>query len=161
MSGVEAGPRPDAARAAWPARRVIHLALRLLLGLTLLATSVGKALDVPGFRHVLETYDLWPGWSLWGIALFMPVLEAFIAVSMLTGWRLRHGILASLALHASFAIILTLELVRGIDLKNCGCFGVFWARPLTWSTPLEDVALFAVTLGILFSLPGGFRLRSR
>jgi hypothetical protein len=26
---------------------------------------------------------------------------------------------------------------------------------------LEDVALFAVTLGILFSLPGGFRLRSR
>jgi hypothetical protein len=141
-------------RPALSARRVVHLGLRLVLGLTLVATSVGKALDIPGFHVVLLTYNLWPEWSLWGIAAFMPVLEAFIAVSMLTGRRLRWGVLASLVLHASFATILTLELLRGVQLENCGCFGVFLARPLEWYTPLEDVVLVAITLGIALTWTG-------
>jgi hypothetical protein len=134
-------------------RRVLHLALRWVLGLTLVATSLGKALDIPGFREVLRTYDLWPSWSLWGIAVLVPVVEALIAAAMLTGRRLTWGIAASLSLHLSFALILTVELWRGIPLQNCGCFGVFLARPLRWYTPLEDLALAAVTLGVAGTRP--------
>lgn len=143
----------EGARRALPWRRSAHLALRLVLGLTLVATSVGKALDIPGFREVLRTYDLFPNWSLWPIAIAVPVIEAFIAITMLTGWRLRTGIGASLLLHAGFASLLTLELLRGLQLKNCGCFGVFWARPLTWESPVEDLVLLAITAGVLLTLP--------
>lgn len=126
----------------------LHYALRWLLGLTLAATSVGKALDIPGFHDVLETYDIFPGWSLWLLAVAMPIIEAGIAAAVLSGKRLGAGIVASLLLHGSFAILLTIELARGLHLENCGCFGVFLARPLVWYTPLEDVALLAITAGI-------------
>jgi len=135
-------------------RRVVHVTLRLVLGLTLVATSVGKALDLPGFHDVMRTYDIFPGWSLWPIAIAMPIVEAFIAITMLSGWRLRTGIGVSLLLHASFASLLTVELLRGLHLQNCGCFGVFWARPLTWISPVEDVVMLAITAGILLTLPG-------
>lgn len=100
-----------------------------------------------------RAYDLFPGWSLWLIAIAMPVVEAAIAVSMLTGRRLRQGVPASVVLHGSFAVILTIELIRGVPLTNCGCFGVFLARPLRWSSPLEDLAMVALSLAVLLSLP--------
>lgn len=134
-------------------RRGLHLALRWLLGLTLVATSVGKALDLGGFHDVMRTYDLFPGWSLWPITLLMPLVEASIALCVLTGWKLRRGIVGSVLLHASFTVILTLELVRGLHLKNCGCFGVFLARPLTWLSPIEDLVMLSITLGIFLTLP--------
>lgn len=135
------------------ARRMLHLALRWVLGLTLAATALGKALDVSGFRAVLAAYDLFPAWSLWPIALTMPAIEALIAASMLTGRRLWAGIVASVALHLGFAAIVTVELLRGVALENCGCFGVFLARPLRWTTPLEDLLLVAITLGVALTAP--------
>lgn len=140
-------------QSVWPLRRVVHLGLRWLLGLTLVTTSVGKLLNIPGFHNVMKEYLLFPGWSLWFIAVFMPLLEAAIAFTLLTGRRLRYGLAASFFLHSSFAAILSLELVRGIGIKNCGCFGVFWARPLTWMSPLEDVVMLAITVGIVATLP--------
>jgi len=150
--GTLASRRPHA-RNRPGLRRLVHLALRWMLGLTLAATSLGKALDLPGFREVLTTYDLFPGWTLWPIAVAMPVTEGLIALSMLTGRRMWAGIGASLLLHGSFAVILTLELARGVHLENCGCFGVFLARPLKWSTPLEDVLMVAITFGVALSAP--------
>jgi hypothetical protein len=131
-----------------PARAALHLALRWALGLTLASTSLGKVLHLAGFRDVLRTYDLFPGWSLWPLAVAMPPIEAAIAVTMLSGLGLRLGVIASLLLHAGFAAVLALELLRGVPLENCGCFGVFLSRPLRWTSPLEDLALVAVTLGI-------------
>jgi hypothetical protein len=158
MAGVQIPERAEQATGQRPppARRSVHLALRWMLGLTLVATALGKALDVSGFRNVLRDYDLFPVWSLWLIALAMPLIEAGIAATMLTGRWLRAGILASGLLHGSFAVVLTVELLRGVDLQNCGCFGVFLARPLTWFSPLEDLALVAITLAIAATIDGGF-----
>jgi hypothetical protein len=132
-----------------PAQHATHLVLRWVLGLTFVATALGKALDIPGFHDVLNTYDLFPAWSLWPIAVTMPLIEALIAASMLTGRRLILGVAASFLVNGGFAVVLSLELLRGVHLSNCGCFGVFLARPLRWSSPLEDIALVAVTIGIL------------
>lgn len=134
-------------------RRTTHIVLRWVLGLTFVATSLGKFLDIPGFHDVMRTYDLFPDWTLWPIAVGMPIVEALIAITMLTGWHLRRGILASLVFNGAFAVVLTLELLRGLHLKNCGCFGVFFARPLKWSSPVEDVVLELITLGVLLTLP--------
>ncbi len=162
-SDINESPSPAStgAGAGWPAGRIVHLLCRLIIGLTLITTSAGKALDLDGFHDVMRTYDIFPGWSLWPIAIGMPIVEAFIAFSMLSGRRLLRGIQASLLLHASFAMLLTLELARGLNLKNCGCFGVFWARPLTWVSPLEDVVLLGITIGVLLTLPSVRRIAAR
>ena len=53
------------------------------------------------------------------------------------------------AVIAFFALLMTFELLRGLELPNCGCFGVFYGRPLTWISPLEDVLLIYLSTYIL------------
>ena len=36
---------------------------------------------------------------------------------------------------------LVVMLFRGIDLPNCGRYGVFFPQPLRWYSPLEDMIL--------------------
>ena len=57
--------------------------------------------------------------------------------------------LAATALHICFTLLATLTLLRGIDVPNCGCFGVFWARPLTFITVAEDVFMVGVCVLLL------------
>lgn len=129
----------------------MNIVFRLILGSILAAAAVGKLLDMQGFRNVLKEYKLFPHWSLWILTLLMPLIEASIAMSMVSGYELQKGIYASLILHGMFTIILFIELLRGIKLKNCGCFGVFFARPLRWFTPLEDIGMILLTLAVLFT----------
>ncbi len=124
--------------------------LRVGLGGLILATGVGKALDVAGFVGVLETYRLGLGdAALEVIAPTIAVLEIALGLWILGGWRLRRALWASVALNAAYFVLLTSALVRGLDLPNCGCFGVFFARPLRWYSPLEDLALIALSLLLL------------
>jgi hypothetical protein len=60
---------------------------------------------------------------------------------MLSGWRLRDSALVALGLNAGYAVWMTISLLRGLELTNCGCFGVFFPQPLRWYSPLEDLVL--------------------
>jgi len=114
---------------------------RLFVGGILLASALGKSLDMLGFVEVLVTYRAFPDWSLWPIALLLAGIEWLLGVWILSGWRLAMGALAALALNAGYAAWMTLSLARGLDLANCGCYGVFYPQPLRWYSPLEDLVL--------------------
>ena len=110
------------------------------------ATGIGKLLDLPGFAAVLGEYRLLPAALLWPAAMGMTALELGIALGlMLRRWR-RRAALAAAALAAVNGAVLVLTLWRGLALVNCGCFGVFLARPLRWTSPLEDLALVVLAL---------------
>ena len=86
-------------------------------------------------------------------AALVPPAAALVAVSelalgawLLAGVRARLAALASAALHATYAAWTGAALARGLRLENCGCFGVFWGRPLAFTTLLEDAALVALSL---------------
>lgn len=117
------------------------MAARWLLALAFLATGLGKALDVAGFAAVLGAYRLLPAGLLLPAAVAITAAELAIAAGL--AWRpaLRPAAWAGLALALSNAAVLALTLARGIALENCGCFGVFLARPLRPWTPLEDLVL--------------------
>jgi Methylamine utilisation protein MauE len=121
---------------------------RLLLGLILLASALGKSLDIPGFVDVLITYREFPDGALWPVALLITGIEWVLGGWILSGWRLATGALAALVLYAVYALWMTLSLVRGLDLPNCGCYGVFFPRPLSWHSPFEDLVL----LGMCYAL---------
>ena len=91
----------------------------------------------------------------------LAAFEALETIARIQGkWRERRRYLASLRQLArdnerpywvAVALIRTARfdldagrLARGLTLANCGCFGVFLARPLSWESPLEDLVALAL-----------------
>jgi len=117
-----------------------------LLAAVFWATGLGKALDMPGFARVLTTFAAFPAGSEGVLAVAITLAELALAVALLVpGWQRPAAGLAVLFLLGN-AALLSVTLLRGIDLANCGCFGVFLARPLRPWTPLEDLALAGLAL---------------
>ncbi|MGQ0666852.1 MAG: MauE/DoxX family redox-associated membrane protein [Nitrospiraceae bacterium] len=121
---------------------------RLFIGGILLASALGKSLDLAGFVDVLITYRAIPESLLWPVALTITGLEWLLGVWVLSGWRLATGAFAVLVLYLIYTIWMTITLVRGLDLPNCGCYGVFFPQPLQWYSPVED----AIVAGMCYAL---------
>lgn len=120
--------------------------LRALIGLLLATTALGKSLDLAGFAEVIGTYQVFPA-SLWLlIAITMTGVEWVLAGWLLSGRRPVLACGAAAVMHLVFAGWAAITLLRGISVPNCGCFGVFLARPLGWSTVVEDAFMTGVCL---------------
>ncbi len=114
---------------------------RIVIGVVCLASALGKSLDLRGFVEVLATYQLFPDHMLWPIAFGLTGLEWVLGVWILAGWWIQAGASLALILYGLYAAGLVVTLFRGIDLPNCGCYGVFFPQPLRWYSPLEDMVL--------------------
>lgn len=130
-------------------RLATRVVLRVSIGLLLLTTAAGKLLDVPGFARILGSYRALSDASLLAAALAIAIVELGLSIWLLSGWRTAGAALASAALHLVYAGWSTAGVLRGLKLSNCGCFGVFLARPLGWSTVVEDTSLVALSLGLV------------
>lgn len=130
-------------------RRAARQVLRFAIGLVLLATAAGKLLDVPGFARVLQTYHAFPDGALLPIALAVPLVELGLALWLFLGRALPAAAAVSVVLHFFYAFWSAVSVLRGLKLSNCGCFGVYWPRPLGWSTVFEDLVLAAASLLLL------------
>ncbi len=126
------------------ASETLERSLRYFIASVLLLTGLGKLLDVPGFIKVIETYQIIPVFMQPVIAVTLVVTELKIAENLFRKINLKLTALAATGLHVGFTFLATITLVRGIDVPNCGCFGVFWARPLTYVTVLEDIFMVGV-----------------
>jgi hypothetical protein len=131
----------------------LRLALQALLGGLMVATAAGKALDVAGFARVIDTYRILPPALLAPVAIAVIVGELLVGAWILSGRRLAAAALLSALIYAAWAALLGVTLLRGLDLPNCGCFGVFLARRLRWYSPIEDVAAVGLSL-LLYRLAG-------
>lgn len=129
---------------------------RLLISGVLLASALGKSLDLSGFVDVVATYRLFPDWSIWPVALGITGIEWGLAVWILVGWQLPTGALMAMMLNGLYAMGLFVTLIRGLDLPNCGCYGVFFPQPLRWYSPIEDLVL----VGMCYVLHAGAQASS-
>lgn len=144
-----------------PVRRRLHVSvLRLGLAAVLLATATGKLLDIRGFAAIVATYRVLPEALAFPAGLALALTELGLSAWLASGVRLRWAALAAVVLHLGFFVWSSIALARGLDLPNCGCFGVFWARPLNWQALAEDAALITWA-GFLYlgaSKPGRSRV---
>jgi hypothetical protein len=115
--------------------------LRFSIGLVLLTTASGKLLDVRGFARILGTYQLFPEPALLPLAFAVALAELGLAIGLFWGRRLVAAAGAALSLHAVYAIWAATTMLRGLRPPNCGCFGVFFPRPLGWRTVAEDLVM--------------------
>jgi uncharacterized membrane protein YphA (DoxX/SURF4 family) len=124
----------------------MNLVLRLLLGIVITAAGLGKLLDIEGFASVIETYKLrLPQLLRQLTAGAVTLFELALGVVLLSGRFTHEAALWSAFMHGGYFILLSISLFRKLPLKNCGCFGVFLARPLRWYTPLEDLVLIVLS----------------
>jgi Methylamine utilisation protein MauE len=125
-----------------------RIVLRVLIGTILVATAIGKLLDVAGFARVLGNYRVFPEELIPALAAFVPIAELVLGVWLFGGRRPFAAAVTALAVHLAYAAWSAVAILRGLKLANCGCFGVFWPRPLGWSTVVEDLAV-AAACGVL------------
>lgn len=119
---------------------------RVFVGVVLLATGLGKMLDIPGFAEVVASYDLLPSAGNAFVAAFLPFFELGVGAALVAHWRVRQAALLAIALHGVLIFAVVSALSRGLEVPNCGCFGVFWARPLTGATLVEDLVMAALSI---------------
>ena len=123
---------------------------RVLVGLVLIATGSGKGFDIPGFVTVLDAYQLQPHWVSIVLAYTLPFIELGIGICLLIAVQRVPTAWIAVGLHMVMISVVTITLKRGIEVANCGCFGVFLARPLTKIAMIEDAVMLALSLLVLW-----------
>ena len=68
-----------------------------------------------------------------------------LATWILVRWQLPTGALLAMVLNGFYAMGIIVTLMRGLDLPNCGCDGVFSPQPLRWYSPLAGFALVGLS----------------
>lgn len=129
--------------------KIIIGILRYFIASILLLSGLGKLLDVPGFVEILITYQAIPAWGLHLVAVILILVELRVSEWLFRDKTLIVGTLASLMLHSIFTLWTLVALWRGVPVPNCGCFGIFFARPLTGWTVVEDLVLVVASLCLL------------
>jgi len=127
----------------------MKLALRILLGVILVATSIAKFMNLEGFEAVLHSYRILPQGVHWAAALAISTSELAVGLWLFWGRQLRLAALSSLSLHCTYAILTSYILLRGIPIMNCGCFGAYFARPLSWLTVGQNLLLAGLSFVLI------------
>ncbi len=135
------------------AKKALSSVGRLLFGLIFITTAIGKLLDNRGFADVLLQYRLFPGSVILPLALTISLGELCLGILLWRNRYLGRAAAVTLVINTGYLLLAAVTLARGISLNNCGCFGVFWARPLSYGTLIEDGVL--VVLSVLFFLSAG------
>lgn len=122
--------------------------LRFAFAALLIVSALGKLLDNRGFAEVLRTYEILPESITLVAALVVSLAELALGLALVVGVHLVQAAFLTLFFHLGYIAWLALAYLRGLDIPNCGCFGVFLARPLTGWTFVEDG--FLVLTALLF-----------
>jgi Methylamine utilisation protein MauE len=114
--------------------------------LLLAASACAKLADMSGFFDVVATYEVLPTVMIPSVAWSLALLELALAIWLLTAMQITVAAGCLIALHFVYLIWLLVALLRGLHIPNCGCFGVYFPRPLTVFSLLEDLVLLSLSV---------------
>ena len=136
------------------------MALRIFFTLLLATAAISKLLAMPGFYVIVASYDLLPQ-PIAPIASWMLVfgefaLAVWLAATLTGRANPRRAALCVVLLHFVYFGWISIAVARGLSISNCGCFGIYWPRPLSQATLIEDAVLIALAAFMFFrSTPTG------
>jgi Methylamine utilisation protein MauE len=125
---------------------MVGTVIRWFFVLLLAASSIGKLADMPGFYGVIKSYALLAEGVIPVSAWALAIVELLMAIWLATAKRINVATAVVIVLHFVYLAWLAIALARGLNIPNCGCFGVYWARPLNWFTPVEDLILIGLAM---------------
>jgi uncharacterized membrane protein YphA (DoxX/SURF4 family) len=126
---------------------LLALIFRLALAMTFFYAGIEKIINPGDFAVAIYNYQLLPDVAINLSAIFLPWLEVFIALSLISGICARGTALLSSLLFLMFATALTINLVRGLDIA-CGCFGASSGN-INWFYLVRDLSLCCMSVFVL------------
>lgn len=126
---------------------LIALICRLALAIIFFYAGIEKIVHLGDFAVAIYNYQLLPDFAINLSTIFLPWLEVFIALSLVSGIYTRGAALFSALLFLTFATALTINLVRGLDI-SCGCFGASSGN-ISWFYLARDLSLFCMSALVL------------
>lgn len=101
--------------------KTLNLVLRFVLGGVFLYSCVEKIADPDGFAKILQSYEIFPKWSVSVITHLLPVGEFMLGAFILFHVFPRISLISAQALLSAFILILIAGKIMG-HVGNCGCF---------------------------------------
>ena len=102
------------------------------------------------FEAILRDYRLLPEFLVRPIALLMPAIELTLGLGWISGLSPRATALASAVLLATYALAMTINLVRGRIYIECGCgFGTSTGEEQALSSSLVARNILLIGLALL------------
>jgi uncharacterized membrane protein YphA (DoxX/SURF4 family) len=125
-------------------------AARLLIGAVFLASGVGKLLEPSGqFAHILDAYRLVPQAAIPYVATWLPWGELVLGAYLVAGFETRLSGAASAAMFAVFSAAIATNLILGVPLEECGCFGALLKKEGAAATLIGDLMLLGLSLWLV------------
>jgi uncharacterized membrane protein YphA (DoxX/SURF4 family) len=142
-----------------PAFSEAQIAVRTLIALVYLAAAIGKIRHWAVFQGVVANYRLLPDVLVAPFAYCLPPIEALLGAALLCGLLSPWADLAAAALLLVFAAAMGINLKRGRQHIDCGCFQSVLKQTLSWTLVVRNGVL-ALLLGIaLLTTRGAADLR--
>lgn len=130
------------------AGKVLLILFRLLTGGAFIYAAVLKIADPMGFAQDVLNYRVVGPTLAFPVAVFLPWVELFAGLSLISGVVEKGGALVASILYAGFIGLVLSVIVRGLDV-DCGCFGSLSSKA-DWRLVAQDAVLLAMSLAILF-----------
>lgn len=99
----------------------VEMLLRWIVGMAFVVASLHKVSNPAAFAQVVYSYNLFPVDAINLIAIVMPFIELTAGLALVAGVYPRAAAAIVSALLVAFALIITINLLRGHDF-DCGCF---------------------------------------
>jgi uncharacterized membrane protein YphA (DoxX/SURF4 family) len=131
---------------SWLYAPFLALLCRILVGSVFVFAGVLKLLAPPEeFAALLQEYQVIPTLLIQPLALLLPWIEFLSGSLLLLGWFTRLVALVVILQLLAFFSVLSLVLLFGIPLEDCGCFGGIGIA----ETPLQGLIRDVVFLGMM------------
>src|SRR5947208_15341266 len=122
----------------------------LIVGGIFVYAGVSKVLDPAQFANDIDNYKTLPWFVSVRLAFYLPWLEIFCGLAVISRFLYRGGLSILTGLIAVFIGATVAAKARGLDI-TCGCFG---HASQHWSFPKHmavDLALFAALIALLLA----------
>lgn len=127
----------------------INLIIRLSLGFIFLGSALTKLRHPAAFVQAVLGYRILPSTAARAFGWLLPLAELGTAVLLLIGSLQLVAAVLTLLLLLSFAIALSINIVRGRAVP-CHCFGAASTSRIGWHSLVRDVLLFPFAAWLLW-----------
>lgn len=130
--------------------------VRGLLALVFLASGIGKLLDSSAAQSVIEFYFVTGFIRTYAYEIIkaISVLEVVLGLLLIWGRYVVTTLSASLVLVGAFTGLLMYLYITGVDLSDCGCFGLLEIKSSIEFTILKNLVLSGIIIGGFFLIRG-------
>ena len=134
----------------FPLHHMLITLLRVTLGCVFIVASIDKIADPYAFAASIGNYKIVSGTPAMFVATILPWIELLAGLGLLFGVFLRGSALLTLIMLATFTILASSAMLRGLDI-SCGCFTQDPASSkVGWTKIAENLLLIAINI-IVFS----------